>query len=76
MLQWSAAVGEIDLCYLDESGFCLWMPVEDYLSHESVHQFNRRVVRAVLTGGGIVPEGIDGYGTPETHEFFMPPGTP
>ena len=28
MLQWSAAVGEIDLCYLDESGFCLWMPVE------------------------------------------------
>jgi hypothetical protein len=28
MLQWSAAVGEIDLFYLDESGFSLWMPVE------------------------------------------------
>ncbi|EGJ28357.1 hypothetical protein LYNGBM3L_74610 [Moorena producens 3L] len=28
MLQWSAAVGEIDLFYLDESGFCMWMPVE------------------------------------------------
>ncbi len=28
MLQWSAAVGEIDLFYLDESGFCLWMPTE------------------------------------------------
>ena len=28
MLQWSAALGEIDLYYLDESGFCLWMPVE------------------------------------------------
>ena len=27
MLQCSAAVGEIDLFYLDESGFCLWMPV-------------------------------------------------
>ncbi|AFY76558.1 hypothetical protein Ple7327_1153 [Pleurocapsa sp. PCC 7327] len=26
MLQWAAAVGEIDLCYLDESGFCLWLP--------------------------------------------------
>lgn len=28
MLQWSAALGEIDLLYLDESGFCLWMPAE------------------------------------------------
>lgn len=28
MLQWSAAVGEIDLFYLDESGFCPWLPVE------------------------------------------------
>jgi hypothetical protein len=26
MLQWSAAAGEIDLFYLDESGFSLWMP--------------------------------------------------
>jgi 8-oxo-dGTP pyrophosphatase MutT (NUDIX family) len=53
---------------------CLWMPVNDYLAHESVHQFNRRVVQAVLTGGGVIPDVIDGYGTPETHEFFMPPG--
>ncbi|ABW25185.1 conserved hypothetical protein [Acaryochloris marina MBIC11017] len=28
MLQWAAASGEIELYYLDESGFCLWMPVE------------------------------------------------
>ncbi len=28
MLQWAAAVGEIDLFYLDESGVSLWMPVE------------------------------------------------
>lgn len=28
MLQWAAAVGEIDLFYLDESGFSLWLPVE------------------------------------------------
>lgn len=26
MLECSAAAGEIDLQYLDESGFCLWMP--------------------------------------------------
>ena len=28
MLQWAAAAGEIDLFYLDESGFSLWLPVE------------------------------------------------
>lgn len=28
MLECSAASGEIELYYLDESGFCLWMPVE------------------------------------------------
>lgn len=28
MLQWAAASGEIDLCFLDEAGFCLWMPAE------------------------------------------------
>ncbi len=28
MLQWSAAVGEIDLFYLDESGFSLWLPAK------------------------------------------------
>jgi len=27
MLEWAAAAGEVDLGYLDESGFCLWMPV-------------------------------------------------
>jgi hypothetical protein len=28
ILQWAAAAGEIDLFYLDESGFSLGMPVE------------------------------------------------
>ena len=27
MLQWAAAAGEIDLLYLDESGFSQWSPV-------------------------------------------------
>lgn len=28
MLLWANAVGAIDLYFLDESGFCLWMPTE------------------------------------------------
>lgn len=28
MLQWANAAGEIDVYYLDQSGFCLWMPTE------------------------------------------------
>jgi 8-oxo-dGTP pyrophosphatase MutT (NUDIX family) len=53
---------------------CRWMPVQDYLAHEEASVFNKRIVRAALSGRGIVPEVIEGYGTPETHEFFMPPG--
>lgn len=55
---------------------CRWIPVDDYLTHEDTHDFNRRIVRAALdaeTGGGeLVLESIDGYGTPESHEIFMP----
>jgi hypothetical protein len=28
MLLWANAVGEIDVYFLYESGFCLWMPTE------------------------------------------------
>jgi ADP-ribose pyrophosphatase YjhB (NUDIX family) len=51
---------------------CLWMPVVDYLENDNVHVFNRRVVSAALSGGGLTPDPIEGYGTPETHELFMP----
>ena len=51
---------------------CLWMPVEEYVSHPNVHVFNRSVVQAVIAGNGIAPIDMEGYGTPETHEFFMP----
>lgn len=51
---------------------CLWMPVDEYLNHPNVHIFNRNVVKAALSGQGITSIHIDGYGTPETHEFFMP----
>ncbi len=51
---------------------CLWMPIAAYLDHPDVHAFNKRVVQAVLAAGGLNPEPIEGYGTPETHELFMP----
>lgn len=51
---------------------CIWMPVADYLDHEDVHVFNKRIVRAALHDRGFAPEQINNYGTPETHEFFMP----
>ena len=51
---------------------CFWMPVEEFLNHPEVADFNRRIVRAVLEDRGLVLNPIEGYGTPETHEIFMP----
>ena len=51
---------------------CLWMPISEYLDHPDVHAFNKRVVHAVLAGVGLRLDPIEGYGTPKTHELFMP----
>ena len=51
---------------------CLWMPVDQYMDSEGVSNFNKRIVRAALESPGMVTTTVDGYGTPETHEFFMP----
>ena len=51
---------------------CRWMPVDEYLEREDVSVFNKRIVRAAIEQPGIRPIDIDGYGTPETHEFFFP----
>jgi 8-oxo-dGTP pyrophosphatase MutT (NUDIX family) len=51
---------------------CLWMPVEDYLSSELVSTFNKRIVRAALSGQGVRTEWIEGYADPSKYEFFMP----
>ncbi len=54
MLQCSAAVGEIDLLYLDESGFSLWMPVEySYFfqgEQKRMEQTSRRGKRISILG--------------------------
>lgn len=54
MLQWSAAVGEIDLFYLDESGFCLWMPAQySYFfigEQKRIEQTHRRGRRISMLG--------------------------
>lgn len=60
-------------CQREELDECRWMPVDEYLAHDEVSVFNKRVVRAALRGDLIVPEEIAGYGAPETHELFMPP---
>ncbi len=56
----------------DEIEECIWMPVEEYLNHPDVHEFNRRVARAVLKSPGLKHDPIEGYGTSETHEIFIP----
>ena len=54
MLQWAAAAGEIDLFYLDESGFSLWMPVEYSYFFEGeqkrIEQTSRRGKRVSILG--------------------------
>jgi len=54
MLQWAAAAGEIDLFYLDESGFSLWMPAEySYFfigEQKRMEQTSRRGKRISILG--------------------------
>ena len=56
----------------EEIAACRWMPTREYLGAESVSPFNKQIVRAALESPGVVPVELEGYGTPDTHEFFMP----
>lgn len=58
---------------IDESEIeeALWMPLEEYLASPDTHDFNRKIVKTAVSGKGLAPEGIDGYGTPETHEMMF-----
>jgi len=51
---------------------CLWMPVEQYLSHDTVHNFNKQIVRAAIATKGFESASIEGYDDRKTREFFMP----
>ena len=56
----------------DEIEECLWMPLDQYLSSESVSSFNKRIVRASMRSAGVVPTVIEGYRDPDRVEVFMP----
>ena len=49
---------------------CLWMPVEEFLSSESVAEFNKWIVRAGLRQPGMVITSVDGYPANGEREFF------
>lgn len=51
---------------------CLWIPVDRYLSADTVSPFNKRIVRAALNCPGIIPTTMEGYDDPKKYEFFMP----
>lgn len=48
MLEWAAAAGEIQLKYLDESGFCVWSPVS--YSYSRVGEQKRLEQTSVIHG--------------------------
>ena len=56
----------------EEISECLWMPVEKYLQNETIHSFNKSIVRAAVNNEGIRPFSMEGYEPKERYEFFMP----
>ena len=53
---------------------CLWMSVDEYLTSDYVHTFNRQIVRAALASPGVVLSDVEGYSEGRRREIFMPPG--
>ena len=56
----------------DEIQECLWMPVDEFIASDSIANFNKQIVRAALESDGIVQSFIEGFGGPESREYFMP----
>ncbi len=56
----------------DEIQECLWLPVDDFLSREDISNFNKQIVRAALESEGVMQSFIEGFGGPDTREYFMP----
>ncbi len=59
----------------EEISECLWMPVDDFLSSEDIHVFNKMIVRSALESKGVSPMKIRGYEPAGKFEFFMPAET-
>ena len=57
----------------DEIQECLWLPVGEFLEADDISNFNKQIVRAALEGEGVVQSFIEGFGGPDTREYFMPP---
>ena len=57
----------------DEIQECLWLPVGEFLEGEDISGFNKQIVRAALETDGVVQSFIEGFGGPDTREYFMPP---
>ena len=56
----------------DEIQECLWMPVADFIGSEDISNFNKQIVRAALESDGVVQSFIEGFGGPDSREYFMP----
>jgi 8-oxo-dGTP pyrophosphatase MutT (NUDIX family) len=50
-----------------------WMPVDEFLVHENVHAFNKKVVETALSHDTLKPTTIEGYAKdPRQFEIFLP----
>jgi 8-oxo-dGTP pyrophosphatase MutT (NUDIX family) len=56
----------------DEIQECLWMPVDDFIGSGEISTFNKQIVRAALESDGVVQSFIEGFGGPDSREYFMP----
>ncbi|MEC8987021.1 MAG: NUDIX domain-containing protein [Chloroflexota bacterium] len=56
----------------EEIAECLWMPVDQFLNEESVHLFNKTIVRSATENEGLKVTPINGYEPADKFEFFMP----
>lgn len=59
---------------VEEIAECLWMPVEEFLNSNAIHNFNKAIVQSSLLSEGMIAVEIEGYGPAEKFEFFMPQG--
>ena len=54
----------------EEIAECLWMPLDKFLNEDSVHLFNKTIVKSAAEHEGLKITTIDGYQPAEKFEFF------